>query len=192
VHNEALAARYSAALFELTKEASSSARVVGDLDAFIAALDSDPTVAEFFVSPVVGRAEKVRILEAALQGRADELTFKFVVLLVRKRRESLLRTVAKQMHELVDRDEGRVRADVATPVRLSADELSNLSARLSSVYDKTVIAQPRLAPELLGGIVVQVGDSYVDGSVAGKLEEVRRHLLASADDWGAASPNGKA
>ena len=69
--------------------------------------------------------------------------------------------------------------------------LAELQERLSKVYGRTVIPQTKLTPELLGGLVVQVGDRYVDASVSGKLEELRRHLLATDDSWATTSPNGK-
>jgi F0F1-type ATP synthase delta subunit len=53
------------------------------------------------------------------------------------------------------------------------------------------VPQAKVDPGILGGAVVQVGDKYVDASIAGKLEAVRRHLLAHVDAPGATSPNGK-
>ena len=73
---------------------------------------------------------------------------------------------------------------------LAGAQLDELKARLSKVYGRDIIPQTRLTPELLGGLVVQVGDRYVDASISGKLEELRRHLLATADSWATTSPNG--
>jgi F-type H+-transporting ATPase subunit delta len=82
-------------------------------------------------------------------------------------------------------------ASIATPTALSPSDLADLARRLSHVYKRTIVPEAKVAPELLGGMIVQVGDRYVDGSVSGKLEEVRRHLLTSLDAPDAASPNGK-
>ena len=187
---ESIARRYSAALFALAQEANAVAQTVEQLDAFVGALDRDPELLQFYESPVIDRERKQQMLTAALAG-ATELVANFVILLVRKRRENLVRLIAHQMHDLLDRETGRQNAAIETPVPLPPDELSALTRRLSKVYQHTIVPQPKVEPALLGGIIVQVGDRYVDASVSGKLEELRRHLLASADTWPATSTNGK-
>lgn len=188
---ESIARRYSTALFGLAKESNSLSTTTSELDAFVAALNSAAQLGEFFVSPVVDRTVKERIIHDTLSGRASELVINFLVLLVRKRRENLVEMIARQMHELLDIDAGRKTAAVATPMTLDATELTQLAQRLSKTYGGNVILQPKVAPDLLGGLIVQVGDRYVDDSVSGKLEELRRHLLAGADNWAETSPNGK-
>ncbi|MBV8082247.1 MAG: ATP synthase F1 subunit delta [Candidatus Eremiobacteraeota bacterium] len=187
----AVARRYSAALFALAAEAGAGEQTVSQLDAFVAALDRDPELSQFYESPVIDRARKEQMLQTALAG-ASELVRNFIVLLVRKRRESIVRLVAHQMHELLDAHEGRARAMIETPSPLPPAELAALARRLSAVYHRSIEPQVKVEPELLGGIVVQVGDRYIDASVSGKLEGLRRHLLASADTWPAASSNGHA
>jgi F-type H+-transporting ATPase subunit delta len=187
---ESIARRYSAALFALAKEANSIAETVDQLDAFVAALGHDHELLEFYESPVIDRVRKQQMLAAALAG-GSELVANFIILLVRKRRENLVRVIARQMHDLLDRETGRENAAIETPTPLPPDELAALARRLSKVYKQTIVPQPKVEPSLLGGIVVQVGDRYVDASVSGKLEELRRHLLASADTWPATSTNGK-
>ena len=188
---ETVARRYSAALFALAKDAGTIDATVRELDAFVAALKSDPSIAEFFGSPVIERARKTELLKSALDGRASELISGFLALLVAKRRENLVETIARQMHELSDEDAQRATAHIATPAGLDPAELADLARRLSSVYKRTIVPQAKVDPGILGGAVVQVGDKYVDASIAGKLEAVRRHLLAHVDAPGTTSSNGK-
>ena len=188
---ETIARRYTAALFALAKEAGSTDATTRELDAFVDALGEDPSVRDFYASPVVDRSAKIELLRGALGSRLSELTFNFIVLLIRKRREALVDTVARQMHEMLDADEGNTSATIATPKPLSPDELADLARRLSNVYKRKIIPKARVEEGLLGGVVVQMGDTYVDASVAGKLEEIRRHLLAGVDAAATASPNGK-
>jgi F-type H+-transporting ATPase subunit delta len=128
---------------------------------------------------------------SVLDGRASELLVNFIILLIRKRRENLIEIVARQMHEMLDKEAGREPATVGAPMPLDAAKISDLAERLSRLYGRNIIPHTKITPELLGGLVVQVGDRYVDASVSGKLEELRRHLLATADTWGGTSPNGK-
>ena len=188
---ETIARRYTAALFALAKEANSTEATARELDAFVDALDKDGSVRDFFASPVVDRGEKIELLRDSLASRMSELTLNFLVLLVRKRRENLIETIARQMHELLDADAGNTVASITTPKPLSSEELADLARRLSRVYNRKIIPQHRIDEDLLGGAVVQMGDTYVDASVAGKLEEIRRHLLSGVDAATATSPNGK-
>ncbi|MBV8596716.1 MAG: ATP synthase F1 subunit delta [Candidatus Eremiobacteraeota bacterium] len=187
---DSIAQRYSTALYALAKERGELPHVTAEIDSFVRALASDPELRDFYESPVVDRNVKEQILHSVLDGRAGELTLNFLVLLVRKRRENLLPIVARQLHEMLDREAGRAPAAVGTPMPLDAAQLDELRTRLSNLYGRDVIPQTRVTPELLGGLVVQVGDRYVDASVSGKLEELRRHLLATTDSWTAVSPNG--
>jgi F-type H+-transporting ATPase subunit delta len=191
VLKESIAQRYSAALFGLAKEREAVANVTAELDSFVNALKSDPELFAFYTSPVVDRRVKEQIVHRALDDRAGELTTNFVILLVRKHRENLVEIVARQMHEMLDREAGRQSAAIGTPMPIDASMVDELTQRLSRVYGRTIIPHTKLSPELLGGLVVQVGDRYVDASVSGKLEELRRHLLATADSWTTTSPNGK-
>jgi len=188
---DSIAQRYSEALFELAKEQGVVERVTSELDGFVAVLALDPDLAAFFGSPVVEREEKIKLITSTLDARMHELTLNFIVLLVRKRRENLIGIVARQMHELLDRSAGRKVAAIGTPMPLQRGQLDELAQRLSSVYSATIVPHTKVSPELLGGLVVQVGDRYVDASIAGRLEELRRHLLEGADNWATTSPNGK-
>ena len=188
---ETIARRYTAALFALAKEAGSQDSTASELDSFVEALAKEQTVRDFFASPVVDRAEKIELLRKSLASRMSELTCNFLVLLVRKRRENLIYTIARQMHEMLDADKGNTVASIATHKPLHPDELADLARRLSQVYERRIIPQSRVDEDLLGGIVVQMGDTYVDASVSGKLEGIRRHLLSGVDAATAASPNGK-
>jgi F-type H+-transporting ATPase subunit delta len=188
---ETIARRYTSALFALAKEAGSTEATARELDAFVGALDKEPSAREFYASPVVDRGEKVELLRASLASRMSELTYNFIVLLVRKRRENLIYTIARQMHEMLDADAGDTVASIATSKPLHPDELAELARRLSHVYKRKIIPQGRVDESLLGGAVVQMGDTYVDASVAGKLEEIRRHLLSGVEAATATSPNGK-
>jgi F-type H+-transporting ATPase subunit delta len=191
VLKDSIAKRYSTALFNIANDRGEQTLVTAELDSFVAALRSDAELYGFYTSPVVDRRIKVQILGSVFDGRASELLTNFLILLVRKRRENLVEIIARQMHEMLDNEAGREPATVGAPMPLEAAKISELAQRLSRLYRRNIIPQTKITPELLGGLVVQVGDRYVDASVSGKLEELRRHLLMTADTWGGVSPNGK-
>ncbi len=188
---ESIALRYAQAAYALARERGCLEAVMRDMDGIAELLARDPDLASYVASPVVGRDAKAAALRAALDGKVNEVTLNLLVLLVRKRRENLLAIIARQLHELHDQEIGRTIAAISTALPLDDAHLQELAARLSGIYRTTIVPHTKLAPDLLGGVVVQVGDRYVDASVAGRLEELRRHLLAVTDRWMTASPNGK-
>ncbi|MDQ2817671.1 MAG: ATP synthase F1 subunit delta [Candidatus Eremiobacteraeota bacterium] len=189
MHKDSVARRYSGALFSLATDDGCVSDTVATLEAFIGMLDRDPLIDEFFSSPVVDRELKLSVICDALAGKASDLVVNFLVLLVRKRRETLVRLIASQLHELYDSAAGRAPAALQTARALQAHELQSLGRQLSSVYGWTLMPQADVAPELLGGMTLQVGDRYVDASVSGRLEDLRRQMLAGADVWTTQSQN---
>ena len=191
--NETLARRYSTALFALAQESNSTIETVAELDAFVDLLRRDTDIERFFTSPVVGRDPKIAVISESLRGRLSELVTNFLILLVRKRRENIVQTVARQLHDLLDAAAGRAVVSIETPQKMSDAALAALARRLSALYKRQLVPKQKVAPGLLGGVVVQVGDRYVDATVAGRLEELRRQLLAAGDRFGVGgiSANGK-
>lgn len=156
------------------------------MDQFAAALDEvaglvqgDPRVRQFLETPRVTAAEKKKALRSALAGRAPELFLRFVSVLVDKRRQTLLPEIAEAFRGLVDERMGRVRVQVAIshlPDEALQDEIGNALARR---LGRTVIPTFTVDPELLGGMVVRVGDEILDGSVRSSAARLRRAMMGA-------------
>lgn len=182
MRSELIARNYAETLLDLADRNGGPAA----MDQFAAALDevaglvqSDPRVRQFLETPRVPAAEKKRALRAALAGRAPELFLRFVSVLVDKRRQTLLPEIAEAFRGLVDERMGRVRVQVAIshlPDEALQAEIGNaLALRLG----RTVIPTFTVDPDLLGGMVVQVGDEILDGSVRSSAARLRRAMMAA-------------
>jgi F-type H+-transporting ATPase subunit delta len=182
VRSELIARNYAETLLDLADRNGGAAA----MDQFAAALDevaglvqSDPRVRQFLETPRVTAAEKKRALRAALADRAPELFLRFVSVLVDKRRQTLLPEIAEAFRGLVDERMGRVRVRVAIshlPDEALQAEIGNALARR---LGRTVIPTFTVDPELLGGMVVQVGDEILDGSVRSSAARLRRAMMAA-------------
>jgi F-type H+-transporting ATPase subunit delta len=182
VRSELIARNYAETLLDLADRNGGPAA----MDQFAAALDEvaglvqqDPRVRQFLETPRVTAAEKKKALRAALAGRAPELFLRFVSVLVDKRRQTLLPEIADAFRGLVDERMGRVRVQVAIshlPDEALQAEIGNaLALRLG----RTVIPTFTVDPDLLGGMVVQVGDEILDGSVRSSAARLRRAMMAA-------------
>ena len=173
--NETLARRYATAIFSLAKEADQIGRVRDDLHAVQTVLDSDETVRKFFRSPVVDRKEKAAIVESAFAG-LNEISLHTVLLLVRKRREAIFDEIVAQYDVLEQRSRGGSPLRIESARELDPGELRALVDKLSSRYNTVFDVTQTVDPQLIGGVRITMGDKLIDGSVAGRLDELARML----------------
>ncbi len=103
-----------------------------------------------------------------------------ILLLLRRGRIEQLPRVAAEFRRLDDRRNGLTHATATSAAPLGPDELRAITARLEQLTGGTIALETSVDPELLGGIVVRVGDRLIDGSVRGRLERLRNQLASGA------------
>jgi F-type H+-transporting ATPase subunit delta len=176
--NETVARRYALAIFQLADEQRAVDAVGADLHVLSGAVYEDATTKGFFLSPVIDRKEKENVLLSAFSGKAHEIALNALLLLVRKRRETLLAEIVRQYDALQLQARGAEPLTITTAKQLSDQELRALVSRLEGVYGKKFEVTQRVDPGLIGGVRVMMGDRRIDGSVEGRLEELSRTLFA--------------
>jgi F-type H+-transporting ATPase subunit delta len=161
-----------------TKEADGAEDVGAELLSFVRAVDTRPEVAAFLESPAVGKKVKGAALTHALGG-ASALLRGLIGVLVQNNRLHLLRAVTAAYLQLLDARAGRVPVKVTAAVALSDEQKAALVASLRPLLNnQEPILNVRVDPDLLGGLVVQVGDSVIDTSVRSRIQALRSLMLA--------------
>jgi F-type H+-transporting ATPase subunit delta len=173
--NETLARRYATAIFQLAAEANHVSGVQHDLHTFTAALQADGQVRRFFRSPVVDRKEKEQIIASAFS-KLDPVALHAILLLIRKRRESLVEEIVDQYDILERAARGAQPLRVTSAHELPKNELDAIVARLAKAYRTTFDVTQAVDPSLIGGVRITMGDKRVDGTVAGRLDDIARLL----------------
>jgi F-type H+-transporting ATPase subunit delta len=102
---------------------------------------------------------------------------RFALLLLDRGRIALLASLARAYRELADAHAGRVRAVVTSAAPLSPADLERVRRSLERRTKKTVMLEAQVDPSLIGGLVAQVGDLVLDGSVRTQLSTLRDKLL---------------
>ncbi|HEX8805767.1 MAG TPA: ATP synthase F1 subunit delta [Candidatus Aquilonibacter sp.] len=176
--NETLARRYAEAIFSLATEAKTVESAGKELALLAETIKSDPEIHRYFTAPIVDRVEKEQTLLSAFGGKVGDLALHTLLLLVRKRRESLLDALVVEYHKLELAAQGVEPLRITTARPLSAEEKQALVERLERTYEKKFDATVRVDPSLIGGVRIAMGDRMIDGSVAGRLEELSRELFA--------------
>lgn len=175
---EKLARRYATAVFSAAGDHNAVDRVGADLAAIAAALDADPLMRDFFLSPVIARSAKERALLAALQGKVHDVALHSLLLLVRKRREAVLEVLVPEYRKLQMAARGTDPLTITAARRLSDDELRELVGRLERIYGKKFEVAQVVDPHLIGGVRITMGDRRIDGTVSGQLEALARTLFS--------------
>jgi F-type H+-transporting ATPase subunit delta len=176
--NETLARRYATAVFSLAHDSGVIEAVGRDLAAIEKAIGEDATTKGFFVAPIFDRKLKERVLVASFEGRVHEVALHTLLLLVRKRREALLSELVAEYRKLELAARGAEPLTVTTARELSPDELRAMVSRLEQLYKKSFDVTVRVDSSLIGGVRIMMGDRRIDGTVAGRLEELTRTLFA--------------
>jgi F-type H+-transporting ATPase subunit delta len=177
VRSESVARNYAEALFDLGERSGHTERYADLIDAVAGAVENTPEVQSVLMSPRVPKAEKARILGAALQGAPREFTL-FLQALVKRNRQQLLREIASAYHGLLDIRMNRVRAGVTLARPADAALQKTIAEALSRQLGKEVLPAFTVDPEILGGTIVRIGERIHDGSLRRRMVKLRRQLLA--------------
>ena len=174
------ARRYALALTQEAAHTGQADAVDADIVFLGETLAGSRELQLLFQSPVVSRDKKERVLKALFTDRVSPLTMRFLDLLVSKQREALIPAVVEAVRVLRDTASGTVEARVRTAKPLTDDETAALRASLEARAGHPVRLSVEVQPDLIGGLVVRVGDVVYDRSVRHQLDALREQLGRSA------------
>jgi len=121
---------------------------------------------------------RVALIGDLLRGRADPTTVKLLEHVTRNPRGRRFEAALRDLLTLAAARRDQLVADVRSATALTAQQEERLAAALARVYGRDVHLQVSVEPDLLGGVVVQVGDEIIDGSIASRLEQARRQVAS--------------
>jgi F-type H+-transporting ATPase subunit delta len=170
---------YARALFDAAQERGKLETVRDQLAQVVAAEAAVSELRELLRNPQVDPRARAAALEDLLSG-GDELLRNFLLLLADKGRSGQLEEIAREFDRLVAEHEGVISAELTTAVELSDDDEQRLLKQIEQASGRKVEATRNVDPELIGGIVLQVGSHRLDASVRGRLERLRRSLAGAS------------
>jgi F-type H+-transporting ATPase subunit delta len=172
-----IARNYAEALLELAQRAGDLHGWGEMIDNVSNAVETDRRLRVFLESPRVSGQQKNDIIQKAYGGALPRTFVRFLQALVDHRRQMLIPAIAHQYHDLVDQVEGRVHASVTLAREPDERDQQLVTSQLSRALGKTVVPHFHVNPDVLGGVVVRVGDTVLDGSVRRRLAILRGRML---------------
>jgi F-type H+-transporting ATPase subunit delta len=169
---------YAEALLDGAGERNQTSEVLEEFASlFEDVFRADPQFEEFLASGAISRKPKAEVIHHVFDGKATETFRNFLLVLNDHQRLELLRGIYQAVKELYDERSGRLRVLVTSAVPLPDDQRERLQQELREKYHKEPVLATQVDPELLGGIVVRVGDFLYDASVRTRLENIRKQLI---------------
>ena len=171
----ASARRYAQAAFELALEKGELEQWLDDLTLLADAVSNREFI-DFLSQPRVTAEAKVRVVREALGDAVGPLALNLMSLLATRNIAHILGAITDQFQELLDSHRGIERAEVVSAVELSDDERAGVSQMLSTMTGSDVRLTARVDANILGGMIVRIGDRVMDGSARSKFQAMRREL----------------
>lgn len=172
---EEVAAVYARALFEVASERGVLDTVREQLAQFVDALSADRQLEMFFVSPYFSTAEKKDGLGRMVEG-AEETFMSFLETLVERQRMPEVFHIRARYEKLWDTEMSLLPVQVTSAVSLDEATVRSIGERIGASTGSTIQLTTVVDPDMLGGIVLRVGNVILDASIRNKLNQLRKEV----------------
>jgi len=170
---------YAEALFDVAREKGKLDAIRDELGQFADAVEGDRDLQVFFFSPYFSSAEKAAGLKRAVSG-ADQELLNFLELLIEKQRMPEVFRIRGQLDELWKKENRRIEVTVTSAVELEPAVVEKVGEEIERQTGQKVELASRVDGEILGGIVLQVGNKVLDASIRARLEKLRKSVAQAA------------
>ena len=173
------ARRYAEAAFQIAERDDTVEQWLVQL-AEATQVAGDPTVVHHVENPETPIEGRLEIFNAALGDGMLPQVSNLLTLILRRRRVEQLPRISREFRRLYNKKMGIVEATATSAIELDEQELERLRSRLEEMTSAKIELSTNVDPSLLGGVQVRLGDLLLDGSVRGRLEQLRSRLASGA------------
>jgi F-type H+-transporting ATPase subunit delta len=172
---EEIAQVYARSLFAVAKEQGKIDEIRDQLGQVADALTENQSLQVFFFSPYFSTAEKRDGLGKAVEG-AEEILVNFLGLLIENHRMPVLFRIRRAYDALWEEENRLLPVSVTSAIELDKGTVQQIGDRIAEQTGRKVELSAAVEPEILGGIVVRVGNQVLDASVRNRLEQLRKQV----------------
>lgn len=167
---------YGEALYELCAEENCAQEVLEQLDMVCALFRAEPKYPHLLQDPALPKEERIQLLDEAFRGNVHPYLLNFLRILCERSAVGILPGCAQQVRDLYNEAHGLLPVTATSAVALTEGQRQALMEKLSRLTGKTILLDERVDESLMGGVKVTYDGKELDGSVAGRLEALRRIL----------------
>ena len=171
-----IAEKYAGALFDLAVEEDNLETILAEFDELTTLVQENKELSQMLGHPGLDYHQKKEILTEVFSEKISTTLFNFLKLLIDKKREVYLTQIYQQFKKLVDEKQNKLIVEVTSPIELPTKHKTKLKDKLQGALDKKIELDVEINPDLIGGLVLKIGDKIIDGSIKNYLQEVELNL----------------
>jgi F-type H+-transporting ATPase subunit delta len=180
LHASPLAVSYAQSILQLANESQQAEGISEELDRLATIIEENPSFREVLTNPSISHDERQQLLDRIFRGKISTLLFNTLGVLNQKNRLGLIEQIAQAYDDLLQQQLGKVEVDLTVAQKLDADQLEQARQRIGQAIGRDPVIYQYVDEDIIGGMIIRVGDKLIDASVRNQLAAMRDQLLASA------------
>lgn len=175
--NKLVSERYAQALLELVSDNLSKEDILKELLDITESVKSSGDLNKVMTSPVISNDEKKNVISKLFENTTNKVILNFLKLLVDKNRFSMLESITKEYKNEINRLNNLLSINVTSAIDLTEDEKSAIKDKLSNILNKNIELEWATNPDIIAGLIFEVGDNIIDNSLRHKLQDLSRNIM---------------
>ena len=174
--NKGIVKKYSQALYEVAVKEKEANQILARLYNLRNLLKSIPELNQLLLTRRVQVKDKMIILNNILGDKISVIEMDLLILLVKNGHMILFAEVVKRFNYLLEKNSEVIKVEITTSIRLSNDEIQQISSKIENIIQKKIDILAETDSSIMGGIKLRVDNTLIDGSVHGRLQQIRDML----------------
>ncbi len=168
--------RYAKSLYLLATDKNLLEQIKNDMLLIESVIKQVPEFIKSIESPIIKASVKTQIITQVFKANVNEYTFKFLQLLIKNGREAFLPAIVRNFGDIYRKENGITKSTVKSVYKLDEETRKKITTFIESNFKTKVDLEEEVDENILGGIVLRIGDLQLDMSIAGKLERIEREF----------------
>jgi F-type H+-transporting ATPase subunit delta len=177
--NQATSESYAQALLELADARGQTDQVAGDLPEIVRLIENESGFRSYLADPSVAKKEREGMIERTFGSSVAPILLPFLQLLNARNTLADFPAIAKAFKKLLDVRNNNIDVEVIVPQQLSDDELADIRHQINVRLHKNSNVTQKIDESLIGGLILKIGDSLIDGSVKTQLDTIKRRMVGA-------------
>jgi F-type H+-transporting ATPase subunit delta len=172
-----IADRYAEAMLQIADENQTLDYVKNDIPLVANTIKENSDLKVFLEHPVIPLKDKKEVIEKIFDGKINPSVITLVKLLIDRNRMFIYDAIVDSFKTLFNKKFNILTAKITTAINIDDGIKENIRLKLSEILSKQVEVELKVSPDILGGVIIQVEDNIIDGSVYGRLERIKQQLI---------------
>jgi len=173
----AISVRYAKAFFSLAKEKNMLDSLKNDIGTISDVCEKSVGFKLLLESPIVKTSKKIKLIIAVFEGKLNELTLKFLNLIIENKREVYIPAICRNFLALARKDQNIKSARLTTATKIDNETFKKIELLLERELKTKVELSEHVNPEIIGGLILRIEDKQYDASIASQLKKIKQKLL---------------